>query len=132
MTTFTFSSNFHCFPQTSNKKTKNHFTFKWLQIRRELQKYREVPCVLHPAFPPKVTIVQDQNQKIDTGAIQHLFRFLILYALIFVCVVCIVLYSLKHMYICVTTITIKIQETIPDPSTQSCFLLSFVISPNPW
>lgn len=85
-----------------------------------------------PIFPPKVAIVQDQNQKIDTGAIWRLLRFLQFY-MHFVCV-CGVYGSVQfdHMYICVTTITIKIQETIPDPSTQSFLLLSFIISPNPW
>lgn len=78
-----------------------------------------------PSFPPQVAIVQDQNQKMDTGAIWHLLRSLQFSMHSFVCVWCVCgSVQFDHMCICVTTITTKIQETVSlthQPKASSCF-----------
>lgn len=103
------SSNFYYFPQTFFKKLH----FEMITDSQGIAKIQRGPVYPSPSFPSKVAIVQDQNQKIDTGAIQSLFRFLQFYMHLFLCV-CHVYSSVQfdHVCICVTTIAIKIQETV--------------------
>lgn len=87
-------------------------------------------------FPPKVALVQDQNQKIDTGASRaYIYLGFCSFTCTHFCVCGVYSFvQFDHMCVSVTTIIIKKQEivSLTHQTTLGFLLLSFRISLNPW